>query len=259
MVNFPLLVLVVSFAGLVLAALAGDVARKRFQSMKDESREDSGVVLGGVLTLLGLIIGFSFSMAINRYDLRKDYEKNEANAIAAQDMRADLLTPEDAVKVHELLKQYLDQRVLFYTTRDLNRREEVIAEIAHLQDELWSAVRSGAGRLPPQLQGILISGMTDVVLAQRSTQAAWGNRIPTSAWVMILVTSLGCNVLIGYRARRTDWIVYLVMPVAVSVSLFLISDLDSPRGGTIRVVPHNLISLSQSLHGQQQTDDFNKQ
>jgi hypothetical protein len=47
-----------------------------------------------------------------------------------------------------------------------------------------------------------------------------------------------------------------VMPVAVSVSLFLIYDLDSPRGGTIRVVPHNLISLSQSLHGQQQIDDF---
>jgi len=65
-----------------------------------------------------------------------------------------------------------------------------------------------------------------------------------------LATSIGCNLLIGYRARRTDWIVFLVMPVAVSISLFLISDLDSPRGGAIRVAPHNLISLSDSLPGQ---------
>jgi hypothetical protein len=65
--------------------------------------------------------------------------------------------------------------------------------------------------------------------------------------VLIVVTSVSCNFLIGYRARRTDWLVFLVMPVAVSISLLLISDLDSPRGGGIRVRPINLISLSQSL------------
>lgn len=249
MVNFPLLVLVVSFLGLVLAAWIGDGLRKRFKPLKEESRDDSGVVLGGTLTLLGLIIGFSFAMAISRYDLRKDYEKNEANAIAAEDMRADLLAPDDAAKVHGLLRQYLDQRVLFYTTRNSERLTQIAVDTARTEDELWSAVRSAASRLPPQLQGLLISGMTDVVLTQRSTEAAWLNRIPVSAWIMILATSLGCNVLIGYRARRTDWIVFLVMPVAVSVSLFLISDLDSPRGGAIRVAPHNLVSLSQSLHG----------
>jgi len=64
---------------------------------------------------------------------------------------------------------------------------------------------------------------------------------------LILITSVGCNLLVGYRARRSDWLVFLVMPVAVSISLFLISDLDSPRGGAIRLMPQNLISLSQSL------------
>jgi hypothetical protein len=86
--------------------------------------------------------------------------------------------------------------------------------------------------------------MNDVVLSERSSQAAWWNRIPVSVWVLMAVISLGCNFLIGYRARRTDWLVFLIMPVAVSISLFLIADLDSPRGGAIRVVPHNLISLS---------------
>jgi len=103
--------------------------------------------------------------------------------------------------------------------------------------------------LPPQ-QGLLLSGMNDVMVSQRSTQAAWWNRIPVSVWVMIVATSIGCNFLIGYRARQKDWLVFLVMPVAVSVSLFLIADLDSPQGGAIRVIPNNLVSLSQSLQSQ---------
>jgi hypothetical protein len=84
-------------------------------------------------------------------------------------------------------------------------------------------------------------------VSRLSTEAVWANRIPRAAWILILITSVGCNLLVGYRARRTDWLVYLIMPIAVSVALFLISDLDSPRGGAIRVRPNNLISLSQSL------------
>ena len=59
-----------------------------------------------------------------------------------------------------------------------------------------------------------------------------------------------CNLLIGYGAHRTDWRIFLIVPVAVSIAFFLISDIDSPRGGTIRVAPQNLLSLLQSLHAQ---------
>ena len=45
-------------------------------------RPDFSAILTATLTLLGLMIGFSFSMAVSRYDQRKDYEEAEANAIA---------------------------------------------------------------------------------------------------------------------------------------------------------------------------------
>ena len=80
-----------------------------------EEREDFGIVLSAALTLLTLILAFSFSMAITRYDQRKNYEEAEANAIGTEYVRADLLPPAEAVKVRELLRKYLDQRVLFYT------------------------------------------------------------------------------------------------------------------------------------------------
>jgi hypothetical protein len=64
------------------------------------------------LTLLVLLIGFSFSMAVNRYDQRKSYEAEEANAIGTEYVRARLLLSTDSEKLRELLGSYLDQRVL---------------------------------------------------------------------------------------------------------------------------------------------------
>ena len=249
MVDYPLLVLVVSFVLLVLAAWLGDFLRKRSKRAEETNRDDAGVVLGGTLTLLGLIIGFSFAMATNRYDLRKDAEKAETNAIAVLYMRADLLPLAEAAKAHELLKKFVDQRVQFYTTRSRDELTQIGNDTTQTQNELWSLIQAAVGPLPPQLEGLFVSGMNDVAVSRLSTEAVWANRIPVAAWLLIVITSVGCNLLIGYRARRTDWLVFMVMPVAVSISLFLISDLDSPRGGAIRVRPNNLISLSQSLGG----------
>jgi len=248
--DFPLLVFVISFALMVLSTRLGDAHRRSAGVPKEDGRADTGLLLGAILTLLFLIIGFSFSMAINRYDLRKNCEQAEAIAIGTEYSRADLLAPADAAKVKTLLKRYLDQRMLYYLTRWPGRASEIAADTAPLQTELWSTLRPAIAAVPPPLMGLLISGMNDVINSQRSSQAAWLNRIPVAAWALMATISIGCCWLIAYRARQTDWIAFLVVPVAVSVSFFLIADLDSPRGGAIRVTPQNLSSLSQSLPAQ---------
>ena len=78
------------------------------------------------------------------------------------------------------------------------------------------------------------------------TQAAWWNRIPFEAWILLAAIAIGCNLLIGYGAHRTS-VLFIVLPLAVSVSFFLIADIDSPRGGLIRVEPQNLVRLSHTL------------
>lgn len=245
--DFPLLTLVVSLGALWLAAELGDTLRKRVGPLKDEDRGDFGIVLGATLTLLGLLIGFSFSMAVSRYDQRKNYEEAEANAIGTEYVRADLLLARDAAEVRELLKKYLDQRLLFYTTRDPRQLAKVNVDTAELQSNLWSSARAAQ---PTPTGALAISGMNDVLNSQGYTQAAWWNRIPRSAWVLMVAIALGCNVLIGYGARRTDQRIFLIVPIAVSISFFLIADIDSPRRGTIHVAPQNLLSLSQSLSAQ---------
>jgi predicted membrane protein len=89
--------------------------------------------------------------------------------------------------------------------------------------------------------------MNDVLNSQGYTQFAWWNRMPVAAWGLMTAIATCCNLLIGYGARRRSRLLFLVLPLAVSIAFFLIADIDSPRRGLILVQPQNLISLSQSL------------
>jgi hypothetical protein len=250
--NFPVAVLAFSFFLLWLSGWLGTSFRNRSRRPDEAAGADPGLVLGATLTLLGLIIGFTFSMAISRYEQRKNYEEAEANAIGTEYVRADLLAAEDAPKLRALLANYTDQRILFYEAHEGQELSRVNAVTAQLQTELWSTVVGPATLKPTAVTALVASGMNDVLNSQGYTQAAWWNRIPVSAWVLMLTIALCCNLLIGYCIRRTgsESVVFLVLTLVVSISFFLIADIDSPRGGLIRVRPQNLLSLSQSLHPQ---------
>jgi hypothetical protein len=245
-VDHPILVFVVSVLGLWLSAYVGDFISKRLLPLRKGERDYFSVILTSSLTLLALIIGFSFAMAISRYDQRKNYEEAEANAIGTEYLRADLLPSADAARVRELLKSYLDQRVLFYETRDEHQLEQIESTTAKLQSELWSAVQGIAAAQPTPVVALALSGMNDVLNSEGYTQAAWWNRIPIAAWALMAAIAISCSLLLGYAARETDAILFLVLPLVVAIPLFLIADIDSPRGGVIRVLPHNLERL---VHG----------
>jgi hypothetical protein len=247
LMDFPRLVFLLSFVLLLLSANLGGFIRQRLRPLTEEEREDFGVVQAAILTLLALLIGFAFSMAVSRYDQRKTYEEAEANAIGTEYVRADLLPVADAARVRDLLRSYLDQRILFYTTRDERELKRIDASTAQLQSKLWSTVEADAAASPTPVVALAVSGMNDVLNSQGYTQAAWWNRIPVPAWGLMSAIAVCCNVLLGYGAHRRVTFLFLVLPLAVAISFFLIADIDSPRRGLIRVHPENLISLSQSL------------
>jgi hypothetical protein len=78
--------------------------RKRRRSLEENEREDFGIIMAAILTLLGLIIGFSFSLAVSRYDQRKNLEESEGNAIGTEYVRTDLLPAADVARVRALLR-----------------------------------------------------------------------------------------------------------------------------------------------------------
>jgi len=248
MLNHPIVFFLFSLGVLWLAAQIGASARRRW-ALGDDERDDFGVVQTATLTLLGLIIGFSFSMAISRYDLRKNYEEAEANAIGTEYARAGLLPAADVAGVRAQLTKYLDLRILFYTARDERALRQINVDTAQQQAAMWSAVQGPAVAQPSPVIALAVSGMNDVLNSQGYTQAAWWNRIPASAWGLMIAIAICCNVLVGYGAHgaRVKAGLLFVVPLVVSIAFLLIADIDSPRGGLIHVTPQNLLSLSQSL------------
>jgi hypothetical protein len=245
--NYPFLTGVVAFLLMWIGTWAGMFLRKLWRSDPDEGRDDFNVVLGATLTLLGLIIGFTFSMATTRYDQRKNLEEEEANAIGTEYVRVDLLPSDAAAKARKLLTQYTALRVRFYQAHRGAELDKVNAETTALQTELWNTVAEPAKAQPTTNTWLAVSGMNDVLNSQGYTQAAWWNRIPKAAWILLFAIAVVSHLLLGYGAHSRSSFLSVVLPILVAIAFLLIADIDSPRGGVIRVQPQNIQAFADSL------------
>jgi hypothetical protein len=247
--SFPLVVFVLTFLVLWLSVKAGAFLVRRTGPIKEGEKNDIDRLSNASLTLLALIIGFSFSMAVSRYDQRKNYEEEEANAIGTEYVRVDLLPAADAAKIRSMLLQYLDLRLQFYTAHELQPLHAINAQTEKLQDQMWSAVQDVAHTQPNAPVALVVAGMNDVLNRQGYTQAAWWNRIPAGAWCLMSGIAICSCILTGGSSESKKGVLLGMVPFLVAIAFFFIADIDSPRRGVIHVAPQNLISLSQELHG----------
>ena len=222
----------------------------RYRTKDTETSEDLGVIQTATLTLLALIIGFTFSMAIDRHDNRETLEEGEANAIGTEYLRTDLLPANASARTKDLLNQYLEQRILFYSRQNKEKIQEIQQKTDALQNALWNEILPVVRSQPTPNMALVLSGMNDVLNSQGYVQAAWWNRIPYPAWALMAAIALCANILVGFGARnfKKNVGLFMIFPFVTSVSFFLIADIDSPRGGVIRIEPRNLITLKQNLN-----------
>lgn len=232
----------------------GNTVLSKYRTKDTETSTDLGIIQTAALTLLALIIGFTFSMAIARYDLRQNFEEAEANAIGTEFLRADLLPLKDSAKVKDLLNQYLDQRILFYLKQDAQTARQITLQTLELENALWNAVLIPANSHPSPTVALAVAGMNEVINSQSYTQAAFWNRIPRAAWWLMATIAVGANVLIGFGARnfKPNIGLFMIFPLMISIAFFLISDIDSPRGGVIKIEPRNLIDLKHNIEPKNQ-------
>ncbi len=249
LIDSPWLVFLVSLLAFWGCAQLGAFLRRNQAARGENAPEAFTIVLTAALTLLGLIIGFTFSMALGRYDQRKNLEEVEANSIGTEYLRAAFLPPADAATTRTLLRRYLDQRILLYQSRDEAHRVQLRQGIIELQAQLWSTVQKAALAQPSALTALAAAGMNDVLNSQGYTQAAWWNRIPPEAWLLMFLIALFCNVLVGYATTGATLrtLLLIILPLLLATAFLLIADIDSPRGGVIRITAQNLLSLSEQM------------
>ena len=188
-------------------------------------------------------------MAIDRHDQREIFEEGEANAIGTEFLRADLLPSKTAAATKDLLIQYVDQRILFYSRQSPEKIREIRSKTNELQTALWNEILPTIRTQPTPTNALVASGMSDVLNAQGYVQAAWWNRIPLAAWALMAAIAVCANLLVGFGARNFEknTALFMIFPFIISVSFFLIADIDSPRGGVIRIEARNLVALKNNL------------
>jgi hypothetical protein len=140
MIDHPRVLSIATTVLMWLTAVLGVWLRRRFHSESADDKDSYGFVVTATLTLLGLIIGFTFSMAATRYDQRRLFEENEANAIGTEFVRLDLLPADVARMEKHLLRQYLDRRIDFYDLDYGAHFSAVEKSCAKLQNAMWQGL-----------------------------------------------------------------------------------------------------------------------
>ena len=248
--DYPLWVLLITFTVLSAAVSLGAALRRIELKRNPQSATDASIVQNATLTLLALMIGFTFSMSINRYDQRKLYEEAEANAIGTEYLRAELLPTAVATEVKLQLKKYLQYRIAEYQALNPTEIQKLNVELVRQQNLLWSTILPVVKVQQTPINTLVASGMNDVINSASYTEAAWLNRIPPAAWTLLFIIAIFASIAVGFSAATfsANRTLFLSIPLVVSASFFLIADIDGPRHGIIKVLPVNLISLDLQLN-----------
>lgn len=243
-------VLVLVFAAMGLARELGARARLRVVRAGDESPADEGVVLSAVMGLLALLMAFSFGMALNRHEARRELVVTEANALGTAYLRTSML--DDPARLRGLLRQYAQTR-LTYGLNGGAAQAAAEQETSQLQPQIWDeAVRLvGADRATP-LAGFVLAPLNDAFDAAGARKAALTARLPPSVLVTLAVYLVASAGVFGYviagsrlRHRAASFVLFALF----TLSLGVILDLDRPRSGLIRVPQGTMADTVQMMGG----------
>lgn len=214
----------------------------------------SGAVQGAVLGLLGLLLGFSFAMAVGRYEARRTLVVEEADAIGTTWLRADFLPSPHREEIKDLLVVYTKQRIeRFEDTGDPAKLPAIRREIGEIHQALWAKGVVAANVSPTPLTASFITSLNDTFDMDSERLAAMRNHVPGAVWLLLLAVS-GCGAWAsgfgsgtgGFRSAFSQFI----FPILVGIVITLIVDIDRPRRGLIGVSQLSLHELLQSMQPQ---------
>ncbi|HEX7391076.1 MAG TPA: hypothetical protein VF286_13275 [Acidiphilium sp.] len=213
----------------------------------DETDVPLGPMQGAVLVLAGLMLGFSFSMALARYEHRRSLVINEANAIGTTYLRAGMLAPNLRDEARTLLRRYVDARLAYLRATSEKRRLAGGVAEARLQDALWRNAEQAAAAAPTPVTVGFVTSLNQMIDIEAERVATRHDRLPGAVWLVLIVVTVGASLFTGMLMRGRHRVVLAVLPVMLAVILGLIADLDTPRTGLLTVSQYSMERLAAGL------------
>jgi hypothetical protein len=230
----------VLFVGMLLCQELGRRLALRHRRVDPDHEKGTGVAENAVFGVLGLFLAFTFSSAASRFDEKRHFIIDEANAIERAWDRLDVLPTASQPPLRDLFRTYIDTRLLAY--RDSHDTRALHAAQAHaveLQEQIWSqavAATSSAGT--PGVTNIVLPALNDMTEVAKTRMAARRMHVPMSIFIVLGMLTLVGAVFGGYgmASRQSRSTLHSVGFAAVmTLALYLILDLEYPRFGFIRL------------------------
>lgn len=242
------------FISMAAAVETGYYVGGRFSASRDEtSKEHVNTIQASIIGILALLLGFTFSLALQRYDSRSEAVVDEANAIGTTYLRSDLLPAPMRDDAKRLLAEYVGERVRAGTVA-LDRvavRKVDMGEAARLQAALWrNAVQAGEAYPDPVRTGLYIQALNDMFDSFGFRNAALDRHVPEVVLFLLYGTFLMAGAILGYASgmsgHRASFVSYIMIALIVLL-VFIIIDLDRPRRGIIVVSQQSMIELQEGI------------
>jgi hypothetical protein len=243
-------IICIGLFAILLGALAiGRWLGRRARANIDETAKSQASSLqGAILGLLALLLAFTLSMAISRYEARKQVIVDEANAIGTTYLRAKMLPPSQAAEAVNLLGRYVTLQLELYNAGyDQARLQAVSQQTTQLQRQLWSVATTVSledNRSVPA--GLFVQTLNDTIDFDAKRNAAFQNRVPgVVIWLLFGVAALAVG-MVGYNdglGTRRHFIGALVIIVLLVAIIWVTIDLDLPQYGLIRVNQQSMLNL----------------
>lgn len=214
-----------------------------------------GAVEGAVYGLLGLIIAFTFSGAVSRFEHRRHLLTEEANAIGTAWLRLDLLPKDVQPGMKELFRRYLDDRIAAYrNVEDVAGTKAAMDRSIALQGEIWARSIAAVDRpeVAKQAGMVVLTSQNAMIDITTTRTTATRNHPPVVILVLFFILCFVGSMLAGYNmsANKTrQWFHTLAYTTILSLTVFVILDLEFPRRGLVRVdnADKVLVDLRQSM------------
>jgi hypothetical protein len=215
-------------------------------------KADIGLILGAVLTLLALLLGFTYAMSVGRFETRRQLVVEEANSIGTTYLRARTLPEPRSSEIQELLRRYTALRVEIAGMAD-DAPEKIRGmdnRTKELHGLLWSHAAALARETPSPIISIFLQTLNEMIDLHSKRLAEFRNRVPFSIYLVLFVVSAITLWLVGYyfgASRQRVRILTTILAILVASVMWLIMDLDQPVRGAIRASQQSLIELHQDL------------
>jgi hypothetical protein len=238
-----LLVFVPSLFLIMLLVLeTGRRIGKRYHSMEesDHHRGNRILVESAIYGLLGLLIAFTVSGAANRFDARRTLTVQEANAIGTAYLRLDLLPAAAQPELRRKFRRYAEARLaVFRLLPDFEASNAEAVRANELQRLIWNEVIAALPGVPQSATLMLLPALNEMFDITSSRAIAAQAHTPLVILCALAVLALFCCLLAGYGLAGENPLGSALRMIGfaliVTLTIFVILDLDYPRVGLIRL------------------------